>query len=205
MRIPFCFFVVYITSFCSYICRVKSVLEDAAVREMVYPISVEAYHMLASGNKRTELIQGIIFNKMPKSPLHANTLRLVHKALAELLHPAYELVTENPITLGDSEPEPDILITDPLKSIHDPHPNFAYLIVEISINTKEYDRAKSKIYAAGKIPVYWNILPEERVTIVYSQPEADRYLSEKRISFSETLTLALPNQQIDLSLENFLK
>jgi len=43
----------------------------------MWPLSVEAYHALGEAGlipKRTELLYGIVYHKMPKSPLHSYLL-----------------------------------------------------------------------------------------------------------------------------------
>ena len=50
-----------------------AILEIPEVRERVSRLSVEDYHRLGEYNerdRRTELIRGIVIEKMPKSPLH---------------------------------------------------------------------------------------------------------------------------------------
>jgi Uma2 family endonuclease len=78
-------------------------LEEPKVREWVCPISVEDYHRLHSGNKRTEQIQGVVLQKKPKSPLHANSLVFLLRYFYAVLGKHLFIQSENPLTLADSE------------------------------------------------------------------------------------------------------
>ena len=52
------------------------VLEKPEARQMLHKLPVEEYFRIAEGLK-TELIRGVIFDKMPKSQLHINFLLLL--------------------------------------------------------------------------------------------------------------------------------
>ena len=56
------------------------ILELPSVRGMVPRVSVEQYHQMPEytpAGRRTELIRGGVIEKMSKSPLHAELLRLL--------------------------------------------------------------------------------------------------------------------------------
>ena len=62
-----------------------AILEIPEVRQRVSRLSVAEYHRLEEFNqngKRTELIRGIVFEKMSKSPLHATIVTRLFKILA---------------------------------------------------------------------------------------------------------------------------
>ena len=61
-----------------------TILELPEVRQRVSPLSVEEYHRLGEFNehgRRTELIRGIIIEKMSKSPFHATIVSLLYGLL----------------------------------------------------------------------------------------------------------------------------
>ena len=63
----------------------SAILDIPEVRQRVSPLSVEEYHRLDEYNengKRTELIRGIIIEKMSKSPLHRTTGSLLYDLIA---------------------------------------------------------------------------------------------------------------------------
>ncbi len=76
--------------------------------------SVDDYHsMIDSGilnNRSVELIAGEIIEVSPESPLHRFTNDSVAKYLRGLLKDKAKVFESHPITLTDSEPEPDISI-----------------------------------------------------------------------------------------------
>ncbi len=91
-----------------------AILEIPEVRRRVSRLSVAEYHRLDEFNKngrRTELIRGIVVEKMSKSPLHRTIASLLYKLLLAQLPEGYSVWKEEPLTLSDSEPEPDISVT----------------------------------------------------------------------------------------------
>src|SRR5438876_5510168 len=91
-----------------------AILEIPGVRERISRLSVEEYHRLDEFNengRRTELIRGFVIEKMSKSPLRRTVASLLYKSLLAQLPPGYAVWKEEPLTLSDSEPEPDISVT----------------------------------------------------------------------------------------------
>lgn len=177
------------------------VLEKPETRQMLYRLSKEQYHRLTEGTK-TELVRGVIFQKMSKSPLHANFLQLLFDLLRPKVPASCHLVMEKPLSLGDSELEPDLAIVNKIQSMHEAHPTTAYLVAEISVTTQTYDEAKGDVYAEAQIPIYWQILPLEKVTTVYRNPQGGRYTSIVRVPFSDGLDVHLPERQFSLRLSS---
>src|SRR5215468_6578991 len=90
-----------------------AILDIPEVRRRVSPLSVEEYHRLAEFNehgRRTELIRGIVIEKMSKSPLHSFLSKRFYDRIVGQLPPGFVVRREDPITLADSEPEPDIAV-----------------------------------------------------------------------------------------------
>src|SRR6266481_2539665 len=91
----------------------SAILEIPEVRQRVSPLSVKEYHRLDEFNehgRRTELIRGIPIEKMSKSPLHSSIGKMLYDKISALLPADYVVRREDPITLSDSEPEPDISV-----------------------------------------------------------------------------------------------
>ncbi len=85
-----------------------AILELPEVRQRVSPLSVEDYHRLGEFNehaKRTELIRGIVIEKMSKSPLHSPIVSLLYRILLAPLPSAFPVRQEQPPTFLYSEPE----------------------------------------------------------------------------------------------------
>src|ERR1043165_585445 len=79
----------------------------------LYPLSVEAYHVLGEAGllpKNTELLYGLVYKKMPKSPFHVALLMRLLRAIEAAKLKGFLVRSEQPISCGDSEPEPDIAV-----------------------------------------------------------------------------------------------
>src|SRR5229473_5092934 len=91
-----------------------AILEIPEVRQRISQLSVAEYHQLGEFNqngRRTELIRGFLIEKMSKSPLHSILGYRLYKLLSAQVPPGYAVWKEEPLTLSDSEPEPDISVT----------------------------------------------------------------------------------------------
>jgi Uma2 family endonuclease len=183
---------------------VLAAFEKPEIRNLIRPISIEEYYKIF-GNEKTELIEGLVYYKMPKTALHSAAIRILSDYLRMTAGLGYSVMTENPVRIGNSEPEPDIAIVEPLKSLKDPHPTFAHLIIEISVTTQVFDEAKAEIYAKGNIPMYWNILPEEKITVVYSDPGAGAYKKTERVPFDRELNFFANGKNYAILLADVLK
>ncbi|MEO8353886.1 MAG: Uma2 family endonuclease [Chthoniobacteraceae bacterium] len=155
------------------------ILEIPEVRQRVSPLSVEEYHRLGEFNengRRTELIRGIVIEKMSKSPKHSSlSTRLYQKVLA-LLPDGYLARKEEPLTFRDSEPEPDISVfVGEAKEFETCHPRTADLVVEVAVSSAALDRVNAALYAEAGVKEYWIILGVGQTVEVYREPLDARY------------------------------
>jgi Uma2 family endonuclease len=65
---------------------------------------------ILSDDDPVELLEGWLIYKMPKNPSHRVTTKLTLKALEAIVPQGWYVDSQEPITLEDSEPEPDIAI-----------------------------------------------------------------------------------------------
>jgi Uma2 family endonuclease len=155
------------------------VLEIPSIRRRVAPLSLTAYHRLRDSDAvgvKTELIEGVVIEKVTKSPLHEYIAEVLQDFFSRTLHGGYMVRKEGPLTLSDSEPEPDLsIVKGTLRNYRERHPSGAELVVEIAITSLELDREKALIYARAGIPVYWLVLPDRRQVEVHRRPEDGRY------------------------------
>ena len=167
------------------------VLEIPAVRARVSPFSVESYHLLfelGALAPNAELIRGAIVEKMPKAPLHASVVENLRDALALWLPGDYILRQEQPLTLADSEPEPDLaVVAGKLADYRRAHPQTAALVVEVAISSEALDRLKLEIYAEAGVPECWLILPEQQTFERHTEPQNATYRRVERVTFPQTL------------------
>lgn len=170
------------------------ILELPDVRRRVSPISVEDYHHLGEFNKRnrrTELIRGIVIEKMSKSPLHSAVAKRVYDLISRLLPSGFVVRREDPLTLADSEPEPDIAVVLGQEStFFCAHPTTAELVVEVAVSSPDLDRENASLYAEAGVREYWIVLAKERQVEVYRQPEQGRYLDMHLVAAHAELACA---------------
>ena len=163
----------------------------------LWPLSVAAYRALGEAGlipKNTELLYGFVYKKMSKSPFHSFlVVRLLRLLRAKL--PANLLVrSEQPVTCGDSEPEPDISVLRGTEGdfLAD-HPHTAELVIEVSITSHDYDRSKLGAYATAGVKECWFVLGPEKKIEAYRQPKDGQFTEHTVHGPSGTLTsVALP-------------
>ena len=168
-----------------------SVLDRPTFRARVSRLSVGEYHQLGEFNergKRTELIRGIVIEKMSKSPLHGSIASILQRMLTPQVPATFCVRREEPLTLRDSEPEPDIaVVAGKHEDYFHAHPTTAALAVEVAVTSPDDDRAMAEIYAEAGIGEYWVVLPKERVIEVFRSPEGLTYREMHRYEFADEL------------------
>jgi hypothetical protein len=83
--------------------------------DLIWRLSVEQYHeMIRTGiltsDDPVELLEGWLIYKTPKSPRHSVSTRVTRRALEGVVPDGWYVDTQEPITLDDSEPEPDVML-----------------------------------------------------------------------------------------------
>ena len=145
----------------------------------VWPLSVEAYHALGEAGlipKRTELLHGFVYHKMPKSPLHSYLVRMLLKPLQDAMPEGFIVGSERPITCVDSEPEPDLsVVRGEIADFRYAHPRTAELVIEVCVTSHEYDRSKLRAYASAGVKECWLVLGPEKKIEVHRQPAGEQF------------------------------
>lgn len=171
-------------------------------------MSVADYHrMIAIGeltkNRRIELLKGVMVEKMPQNPLHTLLVQLVQKLLDALLPASFHARNQAPVTLADSEPEPDVSVARGTLmdyATRHPSPTEVPLVVEIAYSSLVTDRFKGEIYAEARVPLYWIVNLRERRVEVYSQPApsptGSRYASYQEYRAGDIVPVELDGQVI---------
>jgi Uma2 family endonuclease len=145
----------------------------------VMRLAVEQYHqMICAGiltaHDRIELLEGWLVPKMPQNPPHVVAAELTAAALIAVKLPGWCVRSEKPITLPDSEPEPDVVLTrGSTRDYAQRHPAVEdlALVVEVADATLAQDRRlKRRIYARAKVPTYWIVNVVDRQVEVYTAP-----------------------------------
>jgi Uma2 family endonuclease len=178
------------------------ILPDPRNTEYVHPLSIEAYQALGvMGHlgKNTELLYGVVFAKMPKSPLHASIatrlLDLVRKTVSE---ETYLVRSEQPITCtaSGSEPEPDVSVVRGKEAdFWESHPTTAELVMEVAVTSEDYVRNKSVAYARAGVKEFWIVLVNEKLVGMRTGPSEQGYGKMESVSIAQSA--AIPELRID--------
>ena len=188
-----------------YAGRMSAILENPAVRRQAEVITVELYHrMIERGviEPRCELIRGALIKKMSKSHLHSSISAKLLRCLTAAL-PEYWVRLEQPLTLADSEPEPDISVVPGVIEDYAAHPVTARLVIEVAISSEDIDREKGVLYAEAGVEEFWLVLPEARAVEVHTGPRGGAWTNVHRYLAGETFTSAI-FPQLALRLEELL-
>jgi len=141
--------------------------------------SVDQYHrMIEAGafteDDRLELIEGWVVTQMAKGPGHEYSVGAGHELLRALLPDGWHVRNQAPITLAESEPEPDLAVAlGDLTLYRNRHPNASEIavVIEVSDSSLLVDRLKGRTYGAARIPEYWIINLVDRCVEVYTMPD----------------------------------
>ena len=167
--------------------------------------SIDDYHQIINTgiltDRRVELIAGEILEMVPESADHTYTWGSLVTRLSQTLGDRALVRPPAPITLSQSEPEPNIAIVAGTWSDYaDRHPNAAdiFLLIEVSRSTLRFDRTiKAQLYAAENIPEYWIINLNNRQPEIYRQPENGEYRDRQILTSGTIAPLAFPDCTID--------
>lgn len=168
--------------------------------------SVEDYHrMVEAGilcDRNVELLRGEIVEMSPESPIHYNKTKRGVEYLATLLTGKADIRFNGPITLSDSEPEPDIAIVRPPESRYDNHHPYAediYWLIEVAKSSLKKDlELKLPIYAQAQIQEYWVLDLSQKQLIVFKNPDNNNYLNQQVLTQGIITPLAFPDAQISV-------
>lgn len=171
-----------------------------------YKWSIDEWHQLVDSGflegKPVEFLEGEIIEVSPEGIEHSYTNRSVVKYLRQLLNKKAEIIQAQPITLDNSEPEPDIAVVklpeNTYKSRH-PYPQDVYWLIEISNRTLKKDLNQKIItYARNGIPEYWVIDLVNKKLIVHTQVNNNNYALVNEYTSGNISPLAFPDVAIAL-------
>ncbi len=111
-----------------------------------------------------------------------------------------------PITLTDSEPEPDIAIVRLPESLYDdrhPGPEDILWIVEVARSSLKQDlETEPEIYATAGIREYWILDLSSKRVLVLRNPRGNEYLEKLEITDGAIAPLAFAS--IEISVKRLL-
>lgn len=155
-------------------------------------------------NDRIELLNGKIFEIMPKGPKHVYFNEKIADILKAKLDKSADVRSQNPIVLDDfSEPEPDIVLAIPPRENYlESHPTASdiFLIMEISDTTLAYDReTKAKAYSRNGIQQYLLLNLQNETLENFREPSEDGYQFKQTLRKGDSFNLtAFPDIEIKI-------
>ncbi|MBJ7899706.1 MAG: Uma2 family endonuclease [Cyanobacteria bacterium RI_101] len=164
--------------------------------------NLEDYHQLISAGlldgRRVELLNGLLVEMPPESPLHAELNTSIAQRLQNGLGSQTIVRNAKPISLEDSEPEPDIALVRPgsYRLAH-PGPADIFLLIEFAQSSLAKDtQEKAALYAGAGILDYWVADLAEGQLWVFRQPALGGYQALEKLTSGQISPLVFP----DLSL-----
>ena len=172
--------------------------------------TVDDYHsMIEAGilhNRRVELLAGEIIEMTPETPIHYNTAKQGAKYLEQLLAGKADVRFNGPITLENSEPEPDIAIVRlPESEYNNRHPQAEdiFWLIEVAKTSQKKDlELKTTIYATAHIQEYWVLDLSTKQITVFREPQNGQYMTQQIFSKGMISPVAFP--EIQVSIEQLL-
>jgi Uma2 family endonuclease len=174
-------------------------------------LTVDEFQRLAAEgffpqDERLELIRGEIVEMTPIGDRHALCVMLLNDLFADL-RPRGIVNPQNPLRLPGqrSVPQPDVVL---LRRRNDfgsrpPHPEDAFLVVEVSDTSLAYDRGvKIPLYAESGIPEAWIVDLNSDTIFAFRHPspsgyqEVHQYRREDEISLEAFPGVSLAVKQI---------
>ncbi len=166
--------------------------------EALLPLSLENYHRLVEAGgfegERVELLDGLLVRMSPKSERHEAVVEFLNDWLnAAVDRRQYIVGCQRALTIGNSEPEPDLVVRE--RDTPKPyHPSSAVLVIEVAVSSLAVDLAvKAPLYASAGIAEYWVLDLDGRRVIAHREPGPGGYGERLEVPADEQLaSTALP-------------
>lgn len=168
--------------------------------------SVADYHRMRDlgilDHRHCELIDGEIWDMAPEGEFHRFLNDRGAEYLRRVLHDRAKVFEAHPITLAQSEPQPDISIVrlpDTRYLRHHPYPEDIYWLVEVADTTLPYDLGiKRKLYAKAEIQEYWVIDIVKRQLTVFRDLRNGDFLTQNTVSEGIIRPITFPEVAIEV-------
>jgi Uma2 family endonuclease len=138
----------------------------------------EYYRMAEQGyfnGQCVQLLKGEILQMPPQGHAHFKAIHKIVTYLESIFGGKHWVRPQGPLNaLEDSEPEPDVAVTEHDVKWYKDHPAGALLVVEVADTSLHLDRRKAGLYAATGIPEYWILNLNSRKLEVYRTPVSDQ-------------------------------
>lgn len=167
---------------------------------------LKTYHKLGETGmipRNTELIHGVILRKMTISPIHSKIVTKLGYILNKILPEGFIVRQEKPISIQNSEPEPDIsVVRGTYDDFGEEHPETAEHVIEVANSSLEEDMDKAEIYASARIPFYWIVDLKGKKLHVFQNPENGKYNIHS--IFEPSFPVKIPHSDKEISLNELL-
>jgi Uma2 family endonuclease len=173
----------------------------------LYKWTVEDYHKLVDygllEKQPVELLDGEIVYMSPEGVPHRYITSSVADYLRDVLADRAYISEAHPITLDNSEPQPDVAIVRLPKTIykeHHPYPEDIYWLIEVSDSTLSCDLGdKAQIYARNGIQEYWVLDVKGKQLSVFRHPTGDRYGDRAIWKAKHISPLSFPDLELEVA------
>ena len=127
----------------------------------------------------------------PMEKPHARATGKLDRWFQRSLGDEFSVRVQLPLTLRDSEPEPDLaIVREADAAAARRHPKTALLVVEVADTSVRYDlEVKARIYARARIPEFWLVVVRNRVVEVLREPDSKKGAYRSRVTVPATGTL----------------
>jgi Uma2 family endonuclease len=138
----------------------------------LHRLSIEEYHRLVQcggfdEEARVELIEGLILDMSPKTPAHENAVRWLMEWITDHVDRSrHQLMVCGALTIGSSEPEPDLAIVERSEPRLE-HPTGALLVIEVALSSSERDLGVKPALYARAVEEYWVVDLQARRVVVH--------------------------------------
>jgi Uma2 family endonuclease len=141
-----------------------------------FRFSREQYHRLGElgffDGKRVERIRGEIVEMSPKNWPHVVACRKTAEVLEQAFAGLGWVSRQDPISLPDSDPEPDVAVLAGRFEDYSDHPTAALLVAEVADTTLFDDTTTmAEVYAEAGIADYWVLDLNGRQLVVFRDPQ----------------------------------
>lgn len=142
----------------------------------------------AFAEERVELLGGELIEVTPQGSRHAWIVERLTEIFVLGLAGRLPVRVQLPLAISDdSEPEPDIAVTDPTSP--EAHPTTAHLVVEVSETSLVLDVVhKAPRYASADVSEYWVVDVAAGEVVVHREPVGESYRVVQRVGSDQTLT-----------------
>ena len=172
-------------------------LPDVEVHRWTRQEYEKAAYAGAFGDRRVELVDGVVYDMPPQGSPHATGVSKAQRALIAAFGSGFTVRPQMmPLALSRfSMPEPDLAVVpgepdDYFKS----HPKTALLVLEVADSSQYHDRVrKAGIYARARIQDYWVVNLAQSVLEVFREPVRGDYRQKVTVRRGERIApLACP-------------